>query len=230
MRFIAHGTSGIELSIDDQISSPRVIKEIEAGTYEQREMTFTQRIVSKGDRVLELGAGLGFVSTVINRRVNVGFYAAVEADARLIPNIKRSHEKNGIRGVEVINSAFVADQETLTLGFVEFGVSQVFWGSGISKAGQDNVTTVSVEAESASEYIHKHSINVLVLDIEGGELDLFRHLDLGGVEKIIMEIHPNVFGQAGTREIFNILDRNNFSYNAPNSAGPVVTFEKITSV
>ncbi|MFO7855383.1 MAG: FkbM family methyltransferase [Paracoccaceae bacterium] len=227
MRFLTHGKSGIELSISDEISSPRVVSEIASGSYEQREMLFAQRMVSSGDRVLELGAGLGFVSTVVCKSIEPSYYAAVEADSRLISHIERTHIKNGVKNVDVINAIFSSDERALSEGHLKFGVSKVFWGSAVHKAGQQNIGTVHVRTENASRFIEENSINVLIIDIEGGELDLFRKLYFGGVAKIILEIHPKVFGQAGVREIFQILDDNDFVYNAQNSAGPVVSFEKI---
>jgi FkbM family methyltransferase len=226
MDFVTHGGANIDLSVADDITSPRVISEIEQGTYEDREMKFARNVIQDGDRVLELGAGLGFVSTVVCGSKKPAYFAAVEADARLIPHIRRTHEKNGVTGVEVINAAFVADRDTLDRGHVEVGVTSVFWGSGINKAGDNNVTTVRVDVQDASRFIREKKINVLVSDIEGGELDLFRHLDFGPIRKIIIEVHPRVFGPEGVREVFRILDDNDFVYDAPNSSGPVITFRK----
>lgn len=226
MNFVKHGAGDVELSVAEDITSPRVLKEIEQGTYEDREMKFARQVIADGDRVLELGAGLGFVSTVVCTSKKPAYFAAVEADARLIPHIRRTHERNAVTGVDVINAAFVSDDDTLQKGYVEFGVTSVFWGSGINKAGNENVTTVRVDVQDASRFIREKKINVLVADIEGGELDLFRNLDFGPIRKIIIEIHPRVFGPEGVREVFRMLDDNDFVYDAPNSSGPVLTFRK----
>lgn len=227
MKFVKHKEANIELCVSDEVCSARIISEIEGGSYENREMLFARRILAPEDRILELGAGLGFVSTVVVQAINPQFYAAVEADARLIPHIGKTHAKNGVEGVELIQAAFVTDPEQLNQGYVEFGVTNAFWGSGIHKAGDANVTTVKVETRDASAFVRENKINALVSDIEGGELKLLRDLDLSGIDKIILETHPKVYGQLGMNEIFRILGQNDFAYNAPNSAGPVLSFEKI---
>ena len=227
VHFARHATAEIDLCVGDEICSPRIISEIESGRYEEREMLFSRRVITPKDRVLELGAGLGFVSTMICKHVKPAFFAAVEADARLIPYIEKTHAKNGIRDVELINAVMTTDRQSLERGYVEFGVTKAFWGSGIDKAGDDNVTTTRVPTLDASAYIRDQRITALVSDIEGGELDLLRNLDFSGLQKIILEIHPNGYRQAGNQEIFRILDRQGFVYNAPNSSGPVLSFEKL---
>ena len=225
--FVTHGETKVEISLDNEVATPRIIKEIESGGYEQREVLFARRVVKENDRVLELGAGLGFVSAAVCSEVVPKHYTAVEADERLIPHIRRTHEKNNIRNVKVLRGAFVSSREDVERGYVEFGVSKAFWGSGIDKAGEENTTLVKVPTFDISEFIRKKRISVLISDIEGGELEILRHLDFGPLKRVIMELHPKVFGLEGMREIFQILDRNNFVYNARNSHGPVVTFVRI---
>lgn len=229
MRFIKHGQTNVLLSIDDQIATSKIINEIESGGYEQREMMFTTRLANPSNRILELGAGLGFISTVICKNMSPKHYTAVEADERLIPHIKRTHHINNINNVNVINGAFISKPNQLKQGFVNFEVSQNFWGSSIKKTGSDIIKTTKVSTYDISEFIKNNSINLLILDIEGGELDLFKHMRFTSLKRIIMEIHPKVLGKKGIYEIFQILSRKKFSYNTNNSCGSVVTFDKIQS-
>lgn len=227
MTFVTHGKAKIDISVDDVVANDRIMDSIKAGRYEHWESMFARKVVQPTDRILELGAGLGFVSTAVCTHTKPDHYTAVEADERLIPHIHRTHKRNKIKNVNVVQGAFVSSPEALETGYVEFGVAKAFWGSGIDKAGQGKVTTVRVPTHDISEHIRENRINMLISDIEGGELDLFRHLDFGPLNRIIMEIHPKVFGLEGVREIFQILDRNDFVYDAQSGHGAVVTFTRV---
>ncbi|KCZ57802.1 FkbM family methyltransferase [Hyphomonas atlantica] len=227
MMFVTHGKTQIDISVDKQVANERIIHRIKKGGYEQREAKFARQVIQPEDRILELGAGLGFISAAVCSQVQPQHYTAVEADERLIPHIHRTHERNKIKGVDVIQGAFVANPEILEKGFIEFGVAKAFWGSGIDRAGGDDVMTVRVPTRDVSKHIRDNRIDTLISDIEGGELDLFRHLDFSPLKRIIMEIHPKVFGLEGVREVFQILDRNNFVYDADYCEGSVVTFTRV---
>lgn len=224
---IKHGTCDLYLSVDQVVANDRIVSEIEKGRYETSELNVATRFVKPTDRVLELGAGVGFISAGVMRAVRPAFYAAVEADARLIPHIRRTHQHNGVEGVEVINGVCVANPAALSEGRVEFVVHREFWQSGIDRRRRAEDTVVSVETLDASHFIEDNGINVLIADIEGAELDLLRHLRFGGLRKIVVELHPQTIGQEGVLEIFSILCAEGFAYSTALSAATVVCFEKV---
>jgi nucleoside-diphosphate-sugar epimerase len=47
--------------------------------------------------------------------------------------------------------------------------------------------------------------DVLIMDIEGAEADFLRHADLSGLRAIVIELHPDVYGQPVLRECKTIL-------------------------
>ena len=62
--------------------------------------------------------------------------------------------------------------------------------------------------------------NVLIVDIEGGELDLFEGAEtLGSVDRIALELHPQIYGSAGVLSVFRALCRLGFAYNSDLSHG-----------
>jgi FkbM family methyltransferase len=224
---VTHGTSGLKLSLDRVVANDRIVEEIEAGRYEAEELSISCDYVRPEDRVLELGAGVGFISAGVMRRVGPTFYAAVEADARLIPHIRRTHALNDIFGAKVLNAAFASDPDVLARGSVSFTLHREFWRSGIGQDQPGITETVAVPAVDASAFLAENRINVLIADIEGAELDLLRHLDTAGVERVVLELHPQRFGLQGVAEVFALLGARGFAYDAGPSRGPVVCFRKI---
>jgi FkbM family methyltransferase len=226
---VRHGSSGLDLSLDADVASERIAEEIRAGRYESEELAIASELVRADDRVLELGAGVGFISAGVVSRVAPAYYAAVEADRRLVPHIERTHSLNGVHGVDVINAAFVSDPAVLARGAVEFTLHREFWRSGIGQDQPGIIETVSVPAVDASRFIAEKAITVLIADIEGAELELFRHLDAGGLRSIVLELHPQRTGTDGIHEIFGHLARCGFVYDTALSAGPVVCFHALAN-
>lgn len=224
---VTHGGSGIRLSLDRLVANDRIVAEIESGGYEAAELAIASRYVRPSDRVLELGAGLGFISSGVMRRVAPAAYVAVEADARLQAHIRRSHTLNAVTGVEVMIAAFASDPEVLARGTVDFTLHREFWRSGIGQDQPGITETVSVAAVDASAFLRDRRITVLIADIEGAELDLFRHLDPAGLERIVLELHPQRFGARGVMEVFVRLAALGFAYDTAHSQWPVVCFERL---
>lgn len=229
-QLVTHGTSGLVLSLDEEVANERIVTEIRRGRYEASELAMASRFVRRQDRVLELGAGVGFISAGVMRNVGPAYYAAVEADARLIPHIRETHRRNGVEGVEVINAAFVTDPEVLKSGHVEFTLHREFWRSAIGQDQEGITDKVRVPAVDASDFIEDKAITVLISDIEGAELDLLRGLRKGGLKRIILELHPQRIGKAGVIEIFAGLCAEGFAYNVNLSEGSVVCFEAVGDV
>jgi hypothetical protein len=63
-----------------------------------------------------------------------------------------------------------------------------------------------------------------VLDIEGAEVDLLKACPLGGIRKIIMEVHPHIVGEPAVGEMVALLDAAGFRQNRALSIGRVLTF------
>ena len=223
--FVTHPSSGLVVSIDSVVASDHVISEITSGRYEAQELDIATRFISPDDRVLELGAGVGFISSGVMRHVRPSTYVAVEADARLIPHIEETHRRNGISGVTVIQAAFSTDETSLAHGSVTFRLHREFWRSGIGQTQEGSLVDVEVPTRDASAFIADHRITALIADIEGAELDLLRNLRFGGLRKILLELHPQHFGRPGVQEIFSLLMQAGYTYSTEFSAGSVVCFE-----
>jgi hypothetical protein len=85
--------------------------------------------------------------------------------------------------------------------------------------------SVNVPVVSLSEVLADVAPNVLIVDIEGGELELLEGANgLGSVESIVLELHRNVYGAEGIRRIFSALTKLGFAYDTQLSTGRFVVF------
>ncbi len=215
---------GIRIPDDPAIITPKIRRAIETGRYEREERAGTGKFLRPGDRVIELGAGIGFVSAYIAKRLGVRDVMCVEADPQLCAFIARVHRENGIEGVEIRN--LVALNDAGTPGTVPFYVRAPFWSSSLDP-GEAYERRIEVPAERLSALVRAFRANVLIVDIEGGERDLFAPIDLAGVDRIFLEIHTRKIRRIGIRKCFDALSAAGFAYDQQVSRGGSVLFRRI---
>lgn len=212
--FLRH--AGVEIYIDPRVFSKRIIAQIIKGSYEAKEAKQILSQLQPGETVLEIGAGCGFLSTLIARHPNCRAVYSVEANPELISVIEATHLKNEVM-VTLYNEVFGHHD-----GEVEFFLNDDFWASGLNKAlGKRSVSVRQVAFQSRLSEIRP---TMIVCDIEGGEADLFRDVDLSHTETILVELHEDIIGTKGVRSVFDEMAKNGFNYDCAHSSGSVVTF------
>jgi FkbM family methyltransferase len=199
-----HEAFGIKFPHRDDLINAKVKLKMQSGKYEIREAEAALKYLKGGERIVELGAGLGFMSTLIKTKRPPKSYVAIEADPRLVPYIKETHRLNGVSGVLVQNCLATSDPVMLERGFAEFQVARTFWGSSYKNVGA-NAETVRVEAVPLTNFLDNIDADVLIADIEGGEVDLFTGIDIRRLKLVILEMHPTVIGDEGVDKVFREL-------------------------
>jgi FkbM family methyltransferase len=225
--YVEHGEFGIKLAYDADVLPADLVERIEGGRYERFEGRRAKEFVVEGDRVIELGAGLGFLSALIMSTTKVADYQLIEADPRLADVIRRTHELNKVGGPATIRTCVATcDPELLDRGEVEFYVGDKFCASSLLGARKLKLA-VTVPVVSLPGLIDENGSNVLIADIEGAESGVFNGTPLGTIERILMEIHPHRINDEGVRKIFRELDTLGFVYDVTASAGAVLGFHLV---
>lgn len=182
--------AGFEIPLYREGISPEVLMGLSSGNYEQPEVDGLSRVLRPGDRVLELGAGLGIVTAIASRAIGAdGAIVTYEANPKLLQDTTTFLRKHGIDNVELRGAVLVpkaANGETR-----EFHVSRVFAVSSlVLYAGSTSHKTISVPAETANDVIADFGPDVLICDIEGGEAELIPAIDATGMRAVVIEMHP----------------------------------------
>lgn len=177
-------------------------------TYEEEEVRHLSQHITQDATVLELGSCLGYVSCLTNRLLgNTENHVVVEANPNLIPTIERNKEENNC-GFHVEHA--IVSNESLN----DFFVHKLIVG-GSSKRKTAN--KIQVEGVDFKKLSNKYGLtfDTLIMDIEGGELDLLRSFqdDIAKFEKILLELHPfaNILTKEEAKECENILTNLNFT-------------------
>lgn len=155
--------------------------------YESAEYRLLKKYLPQDVNVLECGASLGFMSTHISRKVNSSTsIVSIEANEKMIPNIKQTLISNGCKNVTVRHSAI----DYWNTGEVQFNISTDSLGS---RVGEASTNAALVKALTLSELLDdlKWERFSLVSDIEGAELGFLLNDQraLTRCEMLIIELH-----------------------------------------
>ncbi len=199
---------GVRVPASPFLTEPRITR-LNEGRYEAEEVAGALEVVRAGDRVLELGAGLGAVGAAIALNARPAALLSFEANPDLIPHIRALHRANGLEGViELRNQVLVSAPNRP--GTVTFHRRSSFLGSSLLAPEGKPVRPVEVATADFAEVVAAFRPDVLVMDIEGGELELLRHADLAGLHAVVLEFHPRVYGKDGMQSCKAVLRRAGF--------------------
>lgn len=215
---------GLRIPKHPQLTTGRVRGAIKAETYERKECDAVSRVVHEGDRVLELGGGIGYMSTLLSVRRKVASVTSYEANPALIPYIRQVHAANGVSNVDLRNALLSPEGGDP----VPFYVRRNFLASSMDRESDpDSITeTVPVPRHSLPQVLAETAPDVLVCDIEGAEAELLPAGDWSCLRVAVIELHPQWIGQRGVQAVFDAMQRAGLTYFPKASEAKVVTFRR----
>jgi FkbM family methyltransferase len=206
---------------------PNMIRSMNEGRYERRETAAGLAVIGPGARILEMGAGSGIVGAVLARNCWPESLLSIEANPRLIEHIAALYAHNGLGEVAAVRHAVVLSEPGAPPE-VDFFLRPNFLGSALEVIQKPEKTTkvrvpVLRYADLKAEFPH----DTIMMDIEGAELDFLRHADLTGVDTFIAEIHRDVYGRAGVRELRALLSAQGLVPDAEAARSGVVVYRRM---
>ncbi|MCL5777044.1 FkbM family methyltransferase [Limibaculum sp. FT325] len=217
---------GVAIPLDTPLArrviTPPILAAILSGRYEANEARFLGEIVEPGDRVLEIGAGIGVISTLLARRPEVAHIVAVEANPRLIPMIRAVHAQNGVEGVTLLNTILGRGA-----GSAPFYLRRDFWMSSLSPGPEPYDERIEVGMSDLGALLRRERISLVICDVEGAETGLFSGTDLAGVDRVYMELHDHLTGMSGIARVFGDMAAQGLAYDPRGSSGQVVLFRRL---
>jgi FkbM family methyltransferase len=217
--------NGVKISVDPERFSHKMLEVMRDGTYEDEEARQIPTLLRKGERIVELGAGVGYISTLCAKQNKVESIAVYEAHPDLISVIKRTHELNGVKS-SVINAVVVPKKNSPSMPFY---IRDDFWASSLSSQPYGYAQAVNVPTVSMAEVLAEHKPTMLIVDIEGGEIALFENVDLPGVRKVYLEVHPHIVGTAAVKRLFDFFAERSFRCDRWRSTNNVMLFTRVHS-
>lgn len=215
---------GVNIPGDAVQLTPKIRESITSGRYEHVEADLLGKVLRDGDRLLEVGGGLGFLSALAAQSPLVEAVRVYEANSELIPLIRATHKLNNLAGIDV-RCAVLTNQAQP--GEAPFFIHRNFWASSTHKAHWEYERETSVPTQPLADVLREFRPTLMVCDIEGGELELFDGPELGGLDRVILELHQKAIGGRGVQSVFDSLSAAGFHYDSFASRGAVVLFRRL---
>ena len=210
---------GVLMPIAPNEVSPEIWNALESGTYEANEARRVARAIRPGDRVLELGAGLGVITSIIASITDVRVWS-FEADPQTTRLAKRVIDLN-CDGNVVLSNGILAAGAPRTVSF--FRRADFWMSSGLAEQGPYE-EVIKIASDDIDAFIEQHNINAVVMDVEGAELDLLQDAMLPGIERVFLELHDHLYGLAGVQAITAAMAQKELIYDPRGSSGPCVLY------
>lgn len=181
----------VRIRIDPALMPRSLIRAIQRGDYELPERNAVIRMLRPGDRVAEFGGGVGVVSMTAARITGPGTVHVFEPQPVACDLIRRNAALNGL-DIACTNAAVARESGTRTFWTTSNIISSNLFGG--RRDGKGETATIEVETVAIGEILKTHRPNVLIVDIEGAEVEVLGGCDLGGIEVIVIELHPHIVG------------------------------------
>lgn len=196
---------GIKMKIDLRMSEMQV-KKLLRGRHTRHERQLIIPLLEPDDVVMELGGGIGMLSTACSLKIGGDRVHSYEANPTMESLIRENYELNGVKPHLKM---CMLDEEP---GTCTFHVSEHFARSSAYKLQDQGKTTPhEVPVESLNAEIHRINPTVLIMDVQGSEERLLGFADLSNVKKLLVEVHPYILGIDSVNQLRRQLRNQGFS-------------------
>jgi FkbM family methyltransferase len=220
---------GVSVFVDTANYAAPIVAALRNGTYEARERRLVKALLQPGDRVLEVGTALGIVAMTAASVVGAASVRSFDANPDIAADARENFQRNGLQAIEshvgVLQSRHAAPPLPPS---VDFFIDRAFWGSRLNASLADPkiVRVVQVPTRCLEDEIRSFEANVLVCDIEGGEVDLLMQADLSGIRLIVMEIHYWSVGRPRTDALIRRLILEDFALDLMQSGSGIAVLRR----
>lgn len=218
----------VALEVPDVLLNEKLTQKMATGQYEFHEARAARLRVKPGQRVLELGGGVGYISSICAQITDAANIVTVEANPVMIDVIRHNLDLNGAAAARLVHGAVVgdgADGETLL-----FRVGRAFWGASIANAADgdsDTAHLVEVPMICLSVLLESHQPDVVIMDIEGAEKYLFDSPWPRFVNQVLMELHPRQYPDSTIQKIVDCMSQSGLTYDPGASRGALLSFRRV---
>ncbi len=215
---------GLQFSLPDKMLTDKLREKLESGVYEGHEIFAVNKRVMPGDRVLELGTGIGYVAATCAGICGAENVTMVEANPEMIPIIKENLKRNGLYEFKILHGAVVP------AGFgaesVSFFCTKPFWAGHLATEESNPRRVHEVPTIEFEGLLDRCRPNVVIMDIEGAEQHLFHQPWPDYVRHVMVELHPNMYPDTVIKRIVDCMSASDLIYDPGASKGFVIVFRR----
>jgi FkbM family methyltransferase len=204
---------GIHIPLDDPNITGPVREVMEQGLYESGDIRALKALVLPGDKVMEVGGGIGFVSALAAKFVGSENVFTYEANPAMEGSIRRLWSMNDV--APQLTIAAVSDRA----GTVKLSSEPAYWDVRVTDSGQE------VAAVAFADELERVRPTLLLMDCEGSEERLLGPIPLpASLTRVISELHPELIGARACNAVIRAMLNQGFELRLDLCGGPLWTF------
>lgn len=215
---------GVLIELPEFLQNGPIAERLETGNYERTEAALARKHLKPGMRVIEIGAGLGYVSSLCAEIAGAENVTCFEANPQMVEVARQTLDLNGHHATAVEFAAVVGTSIENT--DVDFVAGKHFWGSALADFSGPHGRRIKVPAVPLQDVLDAARPVVVIMDVEGAELDYMNVTWPACVKTVIMELHPKKYGPAGKQAIFETMQAAGFVRDQEGSSALVVCFKR----
>ncbi len=216
---------GIHLVVPDQMLNPKLSDKLSTGGYEAHEAHAARMRLREGQRVLELGSGIGYIASVCASITGAGNVTTVEGNPNMLPVIRGNLERNGFGAATVLHGAICGMKSAAEP--IEFDNKKTFWAARIADIDTSPDSVVSVPHLGLGDLLKTYRPHVVIMDIEGAEEHLFDAPWPAFVRAVMMELHPGRYSDVVIKRIVDCMSVSGLTYDPLSSRGRILGFRRV---
>lgn len=194
---------GVRISTSPEVLPRFVRSALFKETYESHERQLVRGLLAPNDQVLEIGTGIGFVSLLCARLCGPQNVVSYEANPLLEQVIRNNYALNGMTP-NLRMRAITTDGEPIAF----FRSDNIVSSSTKERGG--HAEKMSVQSDRFDDVLAEHRPDVVIMDVEGAEIELLSSSTLSGVKHIVVEIHPHITGEDKVAAMLQALQNKGF--------------------
>ena len=161
---------------------------LSAGSVEKPEIDLCKTHLKAGSRIVEIGSGLGVAATIVNKAKTPEFHICFEVNPLARDYCKELCELNQL-AITIEGKALGSGAKTT------FYLCEDYVRSSFTKpAAHIPHVAMEVETTSVANILETYKPNMLICDIEGAEADYIKPEELSGIQAVMIELHPKIYG------------------------------------
>lgn len=216
---------GLRLEVPDSHLNDRIRAKLASGGYEGHEARAALMRLRAGQRVLELGSGIGYIACLCARVAGAENVTTVEANPDLLPVIAGNLARNGLDAVTVLHGAVGGmDGGAVPLAF---DAARSFWAGHIADEASAAERVVEVPHLGLRDLMARVRPGLVIMDIEGAEAHLFDAPWPAHVRSVMMELHPGRYPDTVIQRIVDCMSASGLTYDPGPSRGRILCFRRV---
>lgn len=179
------------------------------------ELFYLNTIVNKGSTCIDIGANVGYYSTMLSRIVGEeGKVFAIEPIPMFVEIWRNNVKRSGVKNLEMFPYALGAENITVQMGIPQYnGVVHHGMTKITSTGDADYVKTFDVEMRIPNELFKNiNRLDFIKCDVEGYESEVFSNM-IDIIEKFKPKVQSELGGLENRMKVISIFRKLNYSVN-----------------